>query len=261
MADNINDTITSWYQNKTATGAAPATAATPTGTGLLSTAAPSALSTASNGATTLNTAGLSKRSVDPLTETVSGQMDKLTAQNSPYMEQARQGAVRTANERGLLNSTMAASGGEYAAIQSALPIAQADASVYGKAADYNTALTNQANQYNADATNTFGTNALNRGAQTDIAKLQSDTSRFVAEQNNATSRYNTDADYRKAMDNNRNSMINNILLTTDLAPDRKAALLQQLGAPGLASAIHVVDSTSADLAPASGTPYYANYSD
>jgi hypothetical protein len=46
------------------------------------------------------------------------------------MSTARASAMETANQRGLLNSTMAATAGEKAAIESALPIAQQDAGFF-----------------------------------------------------------------------------------------------------------------------------------
>jgi hypothetical protein len=58
---------------------------------------------------------------------VEGRMEGLLGSDSPYMKAAKAGAMETANRRGLLNSTMAATAGEKAAIESALPIAQADA--------------------------------------------------------------------------------------------------------------------------------------
>jgi len=60
-------------------------------------------------------------------DTVSGQLQGLLASNSDYIKNAQANAMETANQRGLLNSTMAASAGTKAAIGSALPIAQQDA--------------------------------------------------------------------------------------------------------------------------------------
>ena len=60
---------------------------------------------------------------------VSGRLSGLLSENSPYLEQARSRARRTANRRGLMNSSIAAGAGEEAAIAAALPIAQADASI------------------------------------------------------------------------------------------------------------------------------------
>jgi len=69
---------------------------------------------------------------DP-TQMVAGQMDKLTSQNSPYMQQATRTGERSAQARGLLNSTMAGTAGQSAALASALPIATADAGTFADA--------------------------------------------------------------------------------------------------------------------------------
>lgn len=61
---------------------------------------------------------------------VSNNLTKLLASDNPYMSLARSKAKAYSNSRGLLNSTMAGQAGERAAIESALPIAQQDASSY-----------------------------------------------------------------------------------------------------------------------------------
>lgn len=68
--------------------------------------------------------------VDQERGTVAGQMRGLLAENSPYLQVARTGALQTAASRGLLNSSIAAGAGEEAAIKQALPIAQQDAQTY-----------------------------------------------------------------------------------------------------------------------------------
>ena len=68
--------------------------------------------------------------IDESKATVSGQMTGLLNQNSPYMQAATAGAMRTANQRGLLNSSIAAGEGQKAAIESSMPIAQQDAGFY-----------------------------------------------------------------------------------------------------------------------------------
>lgn len=68
--------------------------------------------------------------VDQERGTVAGQMRGLLAENSPYLQVARTGALQTAAGRGLLNSSIAAGAGEEAAIKQALPIAQQDAQTY-----------------------------------------------------------------------------------------------------------------------------------
>ena len=61
-------------------------------------------------------------------ETVGGRLSGLLASESPYLTAAKTRAKQESNSRGLLNSTMAATAGEKAAIESALPIATSDAS-------------------------------------------------------------------------------------------------------------------------------------
>jgi hypothetical protein len=67
-------------------------------------------------------------------ETVAGQMKGLMSQESPYTTMARTRAAEAANTRGLLNTSMGVQAGEAAAIESALPIAQHDATTYSTAA-------------------------------------------------------------------------------------------------------------------------------
>lgn len=63
---------------------------------------------------------------DPST-TVEGRMEGLLAKDSNYMARARSSAVQSSEKRGLLNSSIAATAGEAAAIDAALPIAAQDA--------------------------------------------------------------------------------------------------------------------------------------
>lgn len=58
---------------------------------------------------------------------VQGQLDKILSSDSLYLQRAMSKAQAQANQRGLLNSTMAAGAGQAAAIDAALPIAQQDA--------------------------------------------------------------------------------------------------------------------------------------
>ena len=65
--------------------------------------------------------------------TVEGRMTGLLSSGSPYIQSAQQRAREYAASRGLLNTTMAATAGERAAIESALPIAQQDAGAFQEA--------------------------------------------------------------------------------------------------------------------------------
>lgn len=77
-------------------------------------------------------------------QTVQSQLEQIIAADSPLMQQARMRALQAANQRGLLNSSMAVSAGESALYDAAMPIAQQDASTYA-----------DAGRFNADAQNTF----------------------------------------------------------------------------------------------------------
>ena len=225
-----------------------------------------------SGPSYLDINSLDSRTVNADNETVRGQMESLLKADSPYMQQARYDAMRAAAERGMLNSTMAASGGEDAAIRSALNIATPDAATYGKAADYNVAMRNQARMYNADTANSFASNQqqffnqkelaqMQNGQQLTMAQMQDATSRWQSQMQDTTSRYNTDNQYKNSADGNKKSLVNNVMMNMDLSPDRKAAMLEALGegtsskmingvmqpGTGLAGAVYVMSEVGQEL--------------
>lgn len=104
-----------------------------------------------------------------------GQLQGMLSANSPYLRDARNRAMRTANSRGLLNSAMAAGMGEEAAIGAAAPIAVQDAQTYGLNARQNASELNKALDTNAGL---YGTQA------------QLDTQVNVNQQNNEQSVFN-----------------------------------------------------------------------
>ena len=61
-------------------------------------------------------------------QTVEGRLDGILAKNSPLMQRAATQGMQYANQRGLLNSTMAVGAAQGAMIDRATPIAQQDAS-------------------------------------------------------------------------------------------------------------------------------------
>lgn len=208
--------------------------------------------------TQIDPSKLATRTVDANKETVSGQINSLLSENSPVLQQARNDALRTANDRGMLNSTMAASGGTDAVIRSAAQIGAQNAATWGNAADYNTALKNQSTMWNADQENQ---------ATRLYAQLQADTASRaqaleLARMQDASTRYNTDLAYRKDVDNQKLGVANNIIANMELSPDRKAALLEQLGfgtmarngqsGTGLAGAAFVIDSVGQELRSSGG---------
>lgn len=156
--------------------------------GLLSTAVPPAVpNTVVNTATptpsiqapTMTATGYAptQRTVDAGTETVQGQMQGLMRSDNPLIEQARTGANQQMNSRGLLNSSMAVQASDQAAYNAALPIAQADANIYGTASQQNMATQNEALRTNASFANDAG--KLNLGAEMDTLKSNLDTATKV----------------------------------------------------------------------------------
>lgn len=68
--------------------------------------------------------------VDVPTETVESRLSDITAKGSRYTDLAKADAIRQANTRGLINTTMAGAAGTEAAIRAAMPIAQQDAKTF-----------------------------------------------------------------------------------------------------------------------------------
>lgn len=69
----------------------------------------------------------------PEDDSVASQVTALTSKDSALMQGARTSGLKTANRRGLLNSSMAAGASESAALAAATPIASQDAQqAYGK---------------------------------------------------------------------------------------------------------------------------------
>lgn len=68
---------------------------------------------------------------------IRNQLSTLLNDSSPYLASARARAQTYAQERGLANSSLAATAGESAAIDAAMPIAQGDAQTFGRADEFN----------------------------------------------------------------------------------------------------------------------------
>lgn len=95
---------------------------------------------------TFNLSGLKDSTdwtVDPKTQTVSGQLESVISSNSPLIQQARARALQSMNSRGLTNSSMATGAADSAMYDAAMPIAQGNAAVYSDAAKTNAAQKNQ----------------------------------------------------------------------------------------------------------------------
>jgi hypothetical protein len=104
-------------------------------------------------------------------QTVAQQLTDLVNTDSPYMQRARTRAMQTANASGLSNTSMAATAGEAAAIDAALPIAQQDASTFANAG-----------QFNAGADNTFGRDANQRNWDATMANFNVGANEWAKEQ-------------------------------------------------------------------------------
>lgn len=122
-------------------------------------------------------------------ETVEGITNRLLGEDSTYMQRARSLAEQKANERGLLNSSIAAGAGTAAAIDASLNIAQPDASIYSSkriadaAADNEANRLNAANQLQASQFNAQQGNNFTLAQQDNALKQkQLDLSRFTEEQ-------------------------------------------------------------------------------
>lgn len=171
-----------------------------------------------------------QRTIDQSKETVQGQMAGLMAADSPYMQQARTRAAQVANGRGLLNSSMAVGAGESAAYDAAAPIANADAQIYGNAANYNTQQTNQALATRDDATNK--TSIFNAGESNKFGIAQLD-------QNTKIGLADIEANYKTLMQANSTAgqlyqqtvkNITDLINNKDLdATARQTAIDQQVG--------------------------------
>lgn len=148
-------------------------------------------------------------------ETVQYQLGQIIDPNSELMKSARTRGLQYANQRGLLNSSIAAQAAEQAVLDAAIPIAQQDARTYADAAGqvtdfegrgalqdaqlgtnvsmfnvgednvtnrFNAESQNRAGEFNANAANVAIQNFLQREAARD---LQDDAQLFTADQNEA----------------------------------------------------------------------------
>lgn len=188
------------------------------------------------------------RSVDAAKETVSGQLDKLLASDSPYIKQAEAGAMQTANQRGLINSSMAAGAGRAAAIGAALPVAQADASAYSGVSKDNQTATNAALSQGADASNKaamFNADAQNqqtlqtqKGAQAiSLADIEANYKTLMQTSSSASQVFSETQNQMAAILNNPNT-----------SPEQKASAIESVKSM-LQSSLTVIGAISnTDLA-------------
>lgn len=99
---------------------------------------------------------------------VAGRVNSITSSGSPLMETARTRAAQNTAKRGLMNSSIGTQAGEQAVIETATPIANADASLYQQQR-----LTNQTAQNNAAVVNSNNAiQAATTGRQMDVSEAQ-----------------------------------------------------------------------------------------
>lgn len=121
-------------------------------------------------------------------QTVAGQVRKLIAGNDEIQQMETTRAKQGMNAGGLMSSTMGLQAVEAARYAAALPIAQADAGTYGRAAAYNADTENQFAGKNVDASNAA------YGATANIqANTARDTAATIAQANLADKQGNINA--------------------------------------------------------------------
>lgn len=102
------------------------------------------------------------------TDTVSGQLDAILSKDNPLTARSNARVAEAYNSRGLINSSMATGAAEAARIDTALPIAQADASTFSAQRLTNQAASNTAAQSNANAANNFSLDAQQAKEKADL---------------------------------------------------------------------------------------------
>lgn len=111
--------------------------------------------------------------IEPVTQNfdeskgVAGRVDSIIKSDSPLMQTARTRAAQQANAKGLRNSSMAVQAGQQAVIETATPIASADASLFQQQQLKNQDARNSTNQFNSNARTTVGLSGLEAGQKAD----------------------------------------------------------------------------------------------
>jgi hypothetical protein len=191
-------------------------------------------------------------------QTVSGNVDKLIAQDGPQMQSARTAALQAMNSRGLVNSSMAVGAAQKAVIDTATPIAASDAATYSKAAGYNTDVANTANttnvaaqntaqQFNAQQSNAMLSQQVDNQTRIQLQDLQSRSSTLLNTNSTAS-----------ALFGQATSALNNIATSTTMDQATKQSQSAAIYA-NLQKQLQVIGSTSGlDLAGVlGGNPYTA----
>ena len=102
-------------------------------------------------------------------QTVESRTENIIKRDSPLSQLAEARSLARSNERGLINSSMAIGAGQKAVYDAAVPIATADANMFGQAARTNAELGTQANIASAGFSNEAS--RFGAGARNDLTKL------------------------------------------------------------------------------------------
>lgn len=122
-------------------------------------------------------------------ELTSNNLNRIMGEDSPLLQRARARALDIANGRGLLNSSIASQSGTTAMIDTATPIAQADANAQINVLDKNLANQQQTNIFNAGQrqnNNQFNVGQVNDISKTNASLLQNNNQFNSGQQNNMT---------------------------------------------------------------------------
>lgn len=206
---------------QTGPGSAPGTPSAPGGTTPGSTPATGILGTPGYTAAQLGTP--EKWNVDK-NQTVEGRIADIISNDSPLQQLARTRALQQKNDNGTLHSSMAIQAAQAANLDAALPIAQADAALQGRAAAYNADTANQFAGKNVDATNTALNTTAGINANTARDTAQTLANKATAEQLALTNKaaaeqqaiVNKNAAFEKAAADLKQSTVN-ALNDTDVA--------------------------------------------
>lgn len=214
---NMNGGLITQNSTPTASSAVPGTVSNTDGT-TFNSVAPATMAPAGYMPT--------QRTVDPTKETVQGQFNSITQSDSPVMQMARTGAKQQMNAKGLLNSSMAVGAADAAAYQAALPMAQADANIYGTVSQQNQAFQNEALKTNTASMN--DASKTNMTAWSDAAKANMDSA-------TKTQLATIEADYKTTMQNSATASemykqtvknISDIFTNKDMTADAKNKAVQ-----------------------------------
>jgi hypothetical protein len=144
--------------------------------------------TGANGASNYNPAQLGNPTQWNVTapQTVAGQVQALSDPNGALGKQAIAQGLTIANDRGLINSSIAQTAAQTSLNNLALQIASADAATNAKAGGYNADMNNQFATQNTNSQNTAQQFNAGQNNNLQLGNLQSQTSLATTQMNNAS---------------------------------------------------------------------------